>query len=67
MMHFVRFKDEAYLRAIKVFGRPDFIHRHWDARAVRKCINKATSRGRGYLSLDLKTGLGADVNLHRQL
>jgi hypothetical protein len=34
VIHFVRFKDDAYLRAQRVFGKPDFIHRHWDARAV---------------------------------
>ena len=33
-LHFVRFRDDRYLTAVKVFGRPDFIHRHWDHRAV---------------------------------
>lgn len=33
-MHFVRFTGDEYLRAIRVFGKPDFIHRHWDARAA---------------------------------
>lgn len=31
--HFVGFKDESFTRAVQVFGRPDFIHRHWDGRA----------------------------------
>ena len=31
--HFVGFKDDRYLNAIKTFGRPDFIHRFWDYRA----------------------------------
>ena len=34
MLHFVRFKDDRYLRAVRVFGPPDFIHRFWDARAA---------------------------------
>lgn len=34
MLHFVGFKDDRYLNAVSVFGRPDFIHRRWDARAV---------------------------------
>lgn len=34
MLHFVRFRDDRWHNAVKVFGRPDFIHRHWDARAV---------------------------------
>ena len=34
MLHLVRFKDDAYFRAIRIFGKPDFIHRFWDARAA---------------------------------
>ena len=34
MLHFVGFKDDHWNTAIKVFGKPDFIHRHWDYRAV---------------------------------
>lgn len=34
MIHFVRFKDDRYFNAVKVFGKPDFIHRFWDYRAV---------------------------------
>ena len=34
MLHFVRFKDDRYLAAVRVFGPPDFIHRLWDRRAV---------------------------------
>ncbi|MDO9296848.1 hypothetical protein [Bradyrhizobium sp.] len=34
MLHFVRFRDDRYLNAVKTFGPPDFTHRHWDARAV---------------------------------
>ena len=35
-IHFVGFKDDAYLRALKVFGMPDFIHPRWDRRANRE-------------------------------
>lgn len=34
MLHFVGFRDDRYLRATRVFGRPDFVHRFWDCRAV---------------------------------
>lgn len=33
-VHFVGFRDDAYNRAIRVFGRPHFVHRFWDARAI---------------------------------
>lgn len=32
--HFIGFRGDAFISAIKVFGRPDFIHRDWDKRAV---------------------------------
>ena len=32
-IHFVGFKDDRYFNAIRVFGKPDFIHRFWDRRA----------------------------------
>lgn len=32
-LHFVGFRGDEYTRAVRLFGRPDFIHRHWDARA----------------------------------
>ena len=32
--HFVGFKDERYHNAVKTFGKPDFVHRFWDKRAV---------------------------------
>jgi hypothetical protein len=34
MIHFVRFKDDRYHNAVRVFGKPDFVHRFWDHRAV---------------------------------
>jgi hypothetical protein len=33
LTHFVGFRDDRYNRAIRVFGRPDFVHRFWDRRA----------------------------------
>ncbi|MFL0160736.1 hypothetical protein, partial [Mycobacteroides chelonae] len=38
MLHFVRFKDDRYLNAVKTFGRPDFVHRFWDHRAVAEVM-----------------------------
>jgi hypothetical protein len=35
-VHYVGFRDDAYLRARRVFGGPAFIHRHWDRRAARE-------------------------------
>jgi hypothetical protein len=35
-LHFVGFKDDRYNTAVKVFGKPDFIHRFWDRRAQRE-------------------------------
>lgn len=34
MLHFVRFSDDRFWSAVAVFGRPDFVHRFWDKRAV---------------------------------
>lgn len=31
-LHFVGFKGDEYWRAVRVFGPPDFIHRHNDPR-----------------------------------
>ena len=33
-IHFVGFKNDRYHTAVAVFGKPDFIHRFWDYRAV---------------------------------
>ena len=32
--HFVGFKDDRFVTAVRTFGRPDFVHRFWDRRAV---------------------------------
>jgi len=34
-LHFVAFRGEEYWSAVKVWGRPGFIHRRWDLRALR--------------------------------
>lgn len=31
--HFIGFRSEEYWSAIKVFGKPDFFHMHYDMRA----------------------------------
>lgn len=38
VVHFVRFVefDQHYENAVRVFGRPHFVHRHWDHRAQRE-------------------------------
>lgn len=36
IVHFVGFRDERYWAAVKVFGRPHFIHRWWDRRGQRE-------------------------------
>ena len=35
-VHFVAFRDDRYWNAVRVWGRPDFIHRVWDRRAQRE-------------------------------
>jgi hypothetical protein len=35
-VHFVGFRGEEYWSAVKVWGRPDFIHQGWDLRARRE-------------------------------
>ena len=38
MLHFVGFKDDRYLTALKYFGQPDFVHRFWDSRARAEIV-----------------------------
>jgi len=35
-VHFVGFKGDEYWSAVKVWGKPAFIHRGWDNRAQRE-------------------------------
>ena len=32
-VHFVGFRGDEYLRAVRIWGKPNFIHRVWDVRA----------------------------------
>lgn len=32
-VHFVGFRGQEFNSAVRVFGQPDFVHRHWDHRA----------------------------------
>jgi hypothetical protein len=34
-VHFVGFRGEEYWSAVRIWGRPGFIHRKWDTRARR--------------------------------
>lgn len=34
-VHFVGFRGDEYLSALRVFGPPDFVHPGWDLRALR--------------------------------
>jgi hypothetical protein len=36
IVHFIGFRDDRYWSAVRVFGRPHFIHRGWDLRARRE-------------------------------
>lgn len=35
-VHFVAFRGDEFSRAVRIFGRPDFIHQRWDRRAQRE-------------------------------
>lgn len=37
-VHFIRFRGDEYWSAVRVWGRPDFIHRAWDRRAAREIL-----------------------------
>jgi hypothetical protein len=36
VVHFVGFTDDRFWSAVKVWGRPEYIHRGWDLRARRE-------------------------------
>lgn len=38
LTHFVGFKGDEYVRAVRVFGLPDFVHPGWDLRAQREIL-----------------------------
>ena len=33
-VHFIGFRGDEYTSAVRVFGKPDFVHRRWDVRAA---------------------------------
>ncbi|WP_088331845.1 hypothetical protein [Sphingomonas mucosissima] len=35
-VHFVAFRGDEYWSAVRLWGRPSFIHRRWDQRARRE-------------------------------
>lgn len=37
-LHFIGFKGDEYINAVKAFGKPDFFHRTWDGRAKSMII-----------------------------
>lgn len=41
-IHFVGFQGEEYWSAVRVWGRPDFVHRGWDRRARREIAAEDT-------------------------
>lgn len=41
-IHFVGFRGNEYLSALRVWGRPDFIHIGWDRRANREIADGDT-------------------------
>lgn len=38
-IHFVGFRGEEWWSAIKIWGRPDYIHIGWDRRAQREILS----------------------------
>ena len=41
-IHFVGFRDDRYWSAVRIWGKPDFIHRRWDKRAQREILEADT-------------------------
>lgn len=41
-VHFVGFRDDRYWNAVRVWGKPAFIHRGWDTRARREIADVDT-------------------------
>lgn len=38
-IHFVGFNSDEYNSAVKIWGKPDFVHRIWDIRALTEIVN----------------------------
>ncbi len=43
MLHYVGFRGDEYLRAVRVFGRPDFVHIGWDSWARMEVVEGDTA------------------------
>jgi hypothetical protein len=41
-VHFVWFRGDEYNSACRIWGKPDFIHRGWDRRALREIADGDT-------------------------
>ena len=41
-LHFVGFKGDEFISAVRVFGKPDFFHRVFDARALAEFMDDDT-------------------------
>ena len=41
-LHFVGFRGDEYWSAVRIWGRPTFIHRRWDQRARREIADGDT-------------------------
>lgn len=37
-VHFICFTGDEFWSAVRIWGRPDFIHRRWDRRAAREIL-----------------------------
>lgn len=37
-LHFIGFRGDEYVRAIRIFGKPDFIHIGWDRWARQEVV-----------------------------
>ena len=38
IVHFVGFRGEEYWSAVRIWGRPAFVHRRWDVRAAQEVM-----------------------------
>lgn len=37
-VHFIAFRGEEYHSSVRIFGKPDFVHQRWDARAKQEIL-----------------------------
>jgi len=53
--HFVGFRGDEFNRAVRIWGRPDFVHRIWDVRAANEASPEDTvifARAKDWDNLD---------------